>query len=119
MDIAKVMIQAMQDEGLPVDNYANMDNYLNHAIHDDRFKFLEKNGQSIGFVVWELLWLDEGLDLYVSYLVILKKYKGMLNLKELTSFWKNKYNGVHKLRWHDHRTDTVKEFLQPQELVHG
>lgn len=113
-----ILIKAIEDEGLPIDDYKNLENYINHAIKDDRFKFIEKDGKSIGFVIWELLWIPEGLDIYVSYLVILKQYKGIYNLKELTTFWKKKYDGVHKFRWHNNKSDEDKEFLQQKELTH-
>lgn len=110
--IAKALIRTMKDYGIPIKNNAVIENYVNHAIKDDRFKFITKNGQSIGFVMWELLWLEEGLDIYVSYLVILDKFKGKFNLKELTTFWKKEYNGVHKFIWHNHKKEQRKEFLQ-------
>lgn len=96
--VTTILIMIMEDAGIPIDSKSRLRTYIYHAFNDDRIKFLDNNGNLIGFMIWEVYKNNEKLEIYVSHLVIMSEFKGF-NLKKAVTFLKQKYPDLTKLHW--------------------
>lgn len=100
--VTTILIMMMEDSGIPIDSKSRLRTYIYHAFNDDRIKFLDKDGNLIGFMIWEVHKNNEKIEIYVSHLVIMKEFKGF-NLKKAVTFLKQKYPDLTKLHWDSNR----------------
>lgn len=97
--VATMMMMMMEDNGIIIDDYDKMTIFIYHAFNDDRVKFFQNNGKSIGFVMWEVIEFGDGVDIYISQMVILPEFRGINVYREMESI-KKKYKKIYKVSWH-------------------
>lgn len=117
MDIEKIttlLIFLMEENGIPIDSKSRIRTYIYHAFNEDRIKFIQKDNEIIGFMIWEI---HKDNHIYVSQLLILPKFKGY-NIKTLATFLKQKYSiGNKNIHWHSHKRNRLIDFNK-KELTH-
>lgn len=108
--VTKVIMMMMEDNGLVIDNINLMTNFIYHAFNDNRIKFFIKEAKVVGFMIWEVKELGDGVDIYISNLVVLPMFRNFSFKKEV-EYLKNRYGKIYKMSGHRWRNGqhTYKE----------
>lgn len=95
----KILIMMMEDNGIIIDNYELMKNFIYHAFNDDRIKFFQKGDKVIGFVIWEAINFGNGFDIIINKMAILPEFRGINIYQEMKSI-RDRHPNIYKVKWH-------------------
>lgn len=110
------LVDLIEKEGVKLDDRHSFELCLSEAWNENRFKFLEKDGKTIGWVAWEPWACEDGTAVFVHSLFIMKQFKPF-NLHLLVTFFREKYPDCFKIYWHDAKKDKRKNFMLPKREV--
>lgn len=85
----KILMMMMEDNGIIIDDYEVMKNFIFHAFNDDRIRFFERNDKQAGFMIW-VIKCDA---IHIQQLVLLPEFKGYSFKKEV-QYLRNKYPNI-------------------------
>lgn len=119
MNLIESLCTIVEQEGIKLEDRIAFGQCLAEAMNEGRFKFIERDGQQIGFIAWEPWAMEEGTAVYIHSLLILKRHMPY-NLHRFVTFLRDTYPDLYKIYWHNYAKNERKEFILPKrELVHG
>lgn len=79
--LIKIILE--QDVKLKEDKKKEVIQQINNAFYDRTFRFLVKEGRTIGFFTWFKKYREDGIHIFINNMCILKEYKNKNNLLHL------------------------------------
>lgn len=101
------LIDIMIDEGMRVQDYADIYESIADAVAEGKIKAISKNGEIIGFFSWRESIKNGKKCIFVNNMCIKRRYRNPANLLFLRRFFRDLYPDMYFTYWHNSKKDTV------------
>lgn len=105
MDITSAFIQAIEKEGVVLDNKEDVYKSIDDCVSNGRVDFIVDNGNNIGFFTWEET--NDG-GIFINNLLIFKKFRCKIYLRR---FFLNYFNGNGAFSWINRKSKRSIHFI--------
>ena len=112
MDIARLLLTKIEDEGVKLEDRQDVYNSLDRAILDGRFAFIMDGDERAGFYTWE----RQESKIFVNNLLVFRKNRGRVNLLKIRGELRKANNAIGAFEWVSRKRKKLVNFKQREVI---